>query len=404
MKTHMAHERALKTAIHFHKTIAGELAVSSELFTGTIAQAIHHFANEDECFLVAEAGEDKLDFVTTQATKTPVEEFVPTKKAELFRNLFEDGKSRTFDRNDGEIISKKYRSWMFVPVASKKGVLCAIVTVREHGKFSEEEETVARDLGTYFAQALKDFRLRNRKVSALSDETRHRMLLRTQSSLDRKQAEFPGFYRGVDYSACTGSDMGQMYRIGDDSMLACVCDLTADDQDRQSGLIYLDTWFSILAQTSLAINGMLARLNADMAKRTSECYASIAIVRYSRKTGQAEIGGSGSAVVCHFSHETMTSKIYEFGTATGVKNDEEPTTHTIATQAGDIIALCTDGLTGIRRSSGELFGSSAIGELVRRNYFLSAEDLANKVLSSVAEVSEKGINTDDRTIQVLKVG
>lgn len=292
---------------------------------------------------------------------------------------------------------------MFIPIASKKGVLCAFIIVRERGKFSAEEETAARDLGTFFAQSLRDLRLRNRKINSLADETRHRMLLRTQSSLDRRQGDFPGFHRGVDYSACTGSDMGQMYRIGEDAILACVCDLTADDQDRQSGLIYLDTWFSILAQTSLGIGAMLTRLNADMAKRTSECYASIGLVRYNKKTGQTEIGGSGSAIICHFSHETMTTKIYEFATATGVKSDVEPTTHSIATKAGDIIALCTDGLAGIRRSGGELFGAEAIGELVRRNYFLSAEDLVKKVLASVAEASEKGVNTDDRTIQILKV-
>ena len=58
MKTHPAHERALKTAIQFHKVIAGELAVSSDLFTGAIAQVMHHFAREDGCFLVAAAEEN----------------------------------------------------------------------------------------------------------------------------------------------------------------------------------------------------------------------------------------------------------------------------------------------------------------------------------------------------------
>jgi hypothetical protein len=401
MKTHAAHERALKTAIQFHKAITGEIAVSSDLFTGAISQVMHHFAGEDGCFLVADNGERGLEFIINPATN--IEKYVIANKADLFRKLFDDGKNRIFNKNDGDVISKKNRSWMFIPVASKKGVLCAFVIVREHGKFAEEEETAARDLGTYFAQFLRDLRLRNRKINSLADETRHRMLLRTQSSLDRRQADFPGFKRGVDYSACTGSDMGQMYRIGEDAMLACVCDLTADDQDRQSGLIYLDTWFSILAQTSLGIGGMLARLNADMAKRTSECYASIALVRYSKKTGQAEIGGSGSAIICHFSHETMTARIYEFGMATGVTGDAEPVAHAIATKSGDIIALCTDGLAGMRRSGGDLFGTEAIGELVRRNYFLSADDLVKKVLASVAEASEKGVNTDDRTIQILKI-
>lgn len=403
MKPPTAPERALKTLSHFQKEIAGELSVSGEAFTGAVARTVRHFAGDDRSCVVFLEQSGELAAFADESARESHEDLCPKDRLKNFRDPFAEGKFRCVDRNDGKCVAKDFASWLFIPVTTKKGTFLAVVVARERGKFSEQETEAARELEAFFTQTLKDIRRRNRKVTLIAEETRHRMLLRTQATLDRKKNDFPGLFRAIDYGACAGSDMGQTYRTGDDSVLFCVCDLTADDHERQTALVYIDTWLSILARTSLDVIGMIQKLNNDMTTRTSECYASIVLVKYSKKNSLIEASGTGSATLAYFSHDTMTSRTIAFGTAAGVKKDPEILSYSFSAKPGDIVCLCSDGITETRKVNGDLFGADAVGELIRRNYFLSAEDLANKIQKTASEVSERGVNADDRTVVVLKI-
>ncbi len=369
------------------------------MFTEALARSIPHFADGDGWFVASFSDEDRPAIVSPEEAAP----FLAEEGMKALSDAFAAAKPRVENRNDGSLVRKKFRSWAFVPAIAKKKTLCAAIIVRERGSFSVDEQNALRDLSAFLTQELRDARARNKKANGLSEETRHRLLLRTQSSLERKESSFPGFARAIDFGAGTGSDMAQLYRQGEDVALACACDVTADDHERHAGLIYLDTWFAILAQTSLSVRPMLSRLNIDMQKRSNECYASVAVAKYDRRARTVELGGMGSAIACVFDHAQMTARVHEFGTACGIQSDDEPFTTTFAVKPGDIVALCTDGLAASRKSGGGLIGAETISELVRRNYFLSANDLAQKILTGVAEAAEKGVNADDRTVEVLKI-
>ena len=401
MKPPSAPERALKTITQFQKEIAGVLTVSGEAFTGFLPEAIRFFAGDDDFVILSRPKSDTVDFVyRSQNGPKPV--CVGDDPA-CWKKTLDEAKFRVVGKNDGSCIHKDYRAWMLVPILVKKELFAAIVIVRRRGGFTEREADTARQLGSYFTALLRDIRIRNKKASVIADETRHRFLLRTQTNLARKQPDFPGFSQAVDYSACTGSDMGQTYRSGEDTFLSCVCDLTASDTERQTGLVYLDTWFSILSQTSLDVPGMLTRLNTDMVKRVAECYASVAVLKYAKSAARVEIAGTGSAAAFYFNHDEMTVRTFSFGPAAGIRKDLPVTGIQLPVKAGDILCLCSDGLTDTRKSNGELHGTDTLAELVRRNYFLSADDLAKQVLKAVSETGAAGVNTDDRTLQILKI-
>lgn len=390
----------MKTITRFRKEIAGNLTIPFPRFSEAVAYTIRHFAGEDECAVIMREKGDAIEAIREEDGGDPA---CAGEKLADWLPVIADCAFKFSDRNDGKIVPKKYRSWMLMPVPMKKEPFLAILIARRQGRFSNEEKMAARDLGEFFTQELKDVRSRNRKAAAIADETRHRILLRTQTSLDRKMAESAEIARAVDYSACAGSDMGQSYRTVDGTTIACVCDVTADDIDRQMALVYLDTWFSILSQTSLDAKSMLQRLNADMIRRTAECYASVALARYCKRDSLVEIAGTGSATAFFFSHDTMDIRAFTFGAAAGIKKDVETEPAALAVRPGDIVCLCTDGLTETKKANGDLFGADAIGDIVRRNYYLSAKELASKILRSVEETAEQGINTDDRTVQVLKI-
>jgi hypothetical protein len=401
MKQQSAPERALKTIILFQKKMAGTLTVTGEQFNGILSETVPAFADDDDFAVISRSRPDgfELLFASTKKEK-PV---CTTESLGCLIPLLQAGKFEMAVRNEGDCIPKEFKSWMLIPIIAKKEIFTALLLARRHGHYREDELESAKHLGTFFSAALKDIRGRNKKSASIADETRHRILLRTQTKLARKQPEFPGFFQTIDYSACIGSDMGQTYRNGEDNFISCVCDLTADDTERQTALVYLDTWFAILSQTSLDVQSMITRLNADMVKRIAECYASVAVMKYSKSMSRAEISGTGNATVLYFCHDSMTVKVFTFGPAAGIKKDITILSQVLAVQSGDILCLCTDGLTEARTANGDLFGSEALAELVRRHYFLSAPDLANRILKALSETGKSGVNTDDRTLQILKI-
>ncbi len=400
MKPQSAPERAVKTITQFHRETAGELVVSREKFTGIIASIMKLYAGEDEYLVLCRSDMNGVE--TAEMPEKSKNNICYEKDLSRWKTLLDENKFLSFNRHDGKCVKKEFRSWMLIPVSIKKELFLAVIIARRKGSFSDSEKESAQQMGTFFTSVLKDIRSRNKKAAAIADEARHRLLLRTQTALERRQGEFPGFFQADDYSAGIGSDMGQAYKNGEDIFLACICDITADDINRQIGLVYLDTWFSILSQTSLDVPNMIGRLNNDMVKRTAECYASLAAARYSRKTEQLELTGTGSAHAFFFSHNDMEIKSFSFGPAAGINKDIKAITQVFFVKSGDILCLCTDGLTETRKGNGELFGAEAVGELIRRNYFLSAKDLADKILKTVTETGAAKINQDDRTLQILK--
>ena len=400
MKANTSYERAMKTIIQFEREIAGAVSITGTSFCEALSRSFIHFSGDDS-FAVIQRSKDSLQKIPLVSGKGE-SVFLPGELSiwddELRANRF-----TSTNENDGAFINKKFRSWMLIPIPVKKDTIIGVVIARKKGHFSQDETQAAKELRDYFTQALRNIRVKNKKISSIADDARHGILLKTQNGLCLKQGDFQGLARIIDFGSRTGSDLAQAWKTGDESLLVCACDITANDIERQSGLIYLSTWFSILAQTSLGAKDMIQRLNADMVKREAECYAAIALIRYMKKSGNAEISGCGNATVVYFNHDTMDARPFEFGPASGISAENGIRTYSVAAKSGDILCVYTDGISGTKKRNGDLFGDTGVCEIVKKNYFLSAQDLAAKIFSVLNEKEEKGINTDDRTLQVLKI-
>lgn len=400
MKTYTAQERALETIARFEREIGETVSVSGQAFSDAVFRSFTHFAEENH-YAMVQRQKDSGNLITVLTDSAG--DIFATAEPAILDGFLGEKKPVCVAANDGSIVHGKYRSWMSVPILARKETLIAIMMARKSGKFHKSELKAAELLGDFFTQRLHEIRVRNKKVKALSDDVRHKILLHTQTTLGREQSSWDGHSTAIDYSACTGSDVASSCRFGEDSLLLYTADVTADDTERQTGLIYLDTWFSILSQTSLDARGMLQRLNSDMVKRKAECYASIALIRYMKRQEKMEIAGCGNIGAVFFCHETMESQVLDFGPAAGISNDTDMKMRIQPVKSGDIVCAFTDGISGTRKRNGDLFGSEAVAEIIRKNYFLSAEELAKKILSTVQDREEKDINADDRTLQILKI-
>lgn len=399
MKALKAHERALKAITHVRKEIGGALTVSAAAYAELLTEGLRIFSDGDEygVFLRDETGEFALSGGSPRA-ETIIAPSPPSRDT-LGGNV----KFRCDNRNDGSVVDRRWKSWILFSIALKGEPWISAVLTRKSRRYSEAETEAAKHLAAYFGAALKDIRSRNKKAAHLAEEARHRSLLRTQSGLGRENPAPENYGCRQDLSALTGSDAALVFRNGEASWMSVLCDVTADDEERQTALVYIDTWFSVLSQTSLDAKGILRRLNADMVRRRGECYASAAVIKVDPKKRRAEISGCGSVTAYIFRHETMTAEVIAFGAAAGISADTEIGSRIQAVESGDILCACSDGLTEARKKGGDLVGAQAVADVITRNYFLGAEDLAAKILTAVTESSRSGVNADDRTVQVIKI-
>ena len=400
MKHQNAYDRALKAITHMENEIEGSVSMSGKSFAEAVLRSCRHFAGEDALAVIHRQKDSARDILTIDESDTDV--FAPGDSSDRW-GFLDRKKIDCVERNDGSMVNGKYRTWVVVPVMARKESILSIVMARKKGRFHAAELQAVNFLGTFYTQILHGIRIRNKKVKTLSEDIRRGILLNIQSSITRNRVEWDGYAATVDYGAGIGSDAAKAYIQGDGDILLSTLDITADNTERQTGLIYLDAWLTILSQTSLDPAGMLNRINGDILRRKVECYASIALVRYMRNKEKVEIAGCGNISTLCFSHETMSAKAIDFGVAAGVAKELNIKSRDIPVKCGDIVCVFTDGVSGTRKRNGELFGSLAVGEIIEKHYYLSAEELATKIISAVRDKSENGVNLDDRTIQVLKI-
>jgi hypothetical protein len=400
MKPNTACERVMKSIAQFGKENAGTLSITGSAFAESVQKSIAYFAGEDE-YAVIQRNKDSLSEI--RSTESRATDFHASDNLALWNDAIKKNRFMAINDNDGYLVDKKYRSWMLIPVFVKKEIVIAIIIARKKGRFHDDEISAGERIGEYLTQSLRDIRHRNKRVSAIAEDARHGMLLHTQEMLGRKTLEWNGLAQVADYGARTGSDFAKAWRTQDDGLLALTCDITASDIERQAGLLYLDAWFSLLSRTTLDARSMLERLNSEMLRRESECYAAIALIRIDKKMGKAEIAGCGNTCIVHFDHDAMDARYFEFGPVAGICAEGEIRSYSVPVKSGDILCAYTDGIGGAKKRNGDLFGHDAVCEIVKKNYFLSSADLAAKVFSVLGEKEEKEINSDDRTLQTIKI-
>jgi serine phosphatase RsbU (regulator of sigma subunit) len=87
----------------------------------------------------------------------------------------------------------------------------------------------------------------------------------------------------------------------------------------------------------------------------------------------------------------------------GLFPDSEYSRGSAKLNPGDLLVLCTDGITEPCNVEEEEFGSERLAECVSRNRRGSAEQIVDAVHKEVNAFSLGGVHTDDKVLMVLKV-
>lgn len=402
MKQIKYHERLSRLMKRTQRETAGRITFSFSDITEILNLAGHEFAASDACLLIIK---DHASGHMTSIARYPqdaelrgenMEEWVQAISVHEGAILYEN-------KNKNKAVSRRYRSWLAIPIIVRKELFALIITGREKRVYNEKELAAASHAAIFLNSTVRDIRKRNRRHRAIGEETRHKQLLLTQSLLQRRR-ELPVFFSQInDYTAAVGSDLAQIYRIGETRLLSAIMDHTAQEAERASGLVYMDTWLRVMAHTSASPQEVIRALNQDICRRPGEGYAALAILHYDRNEQMVDISGAGNITVLVFEHETMQVSPLSFGPVIGIHENQDFEAFRFPVNIGDIICLCSDGVTESRLQNGELAGTERIAAIIRKQYFLQSAELAARIMQITESSIGDGLNSDDRTVQILKI-
>ena len=99
------------------------------------------------------------------------------------------------------------------------------------------------------------------------------------------------------------------------------------------------------------------------------------------------------------------SELNGFGMALGVEKDSQyEENHQNDFSVGSIIVLGTDGIWETRNESGQMFGRSAMYDVIRKHSAASADEIMAATFEKIKEFSKAGKQEDDVTLVVIKLG
>jgi len=402
MKQIKYHERLYRMMKRIQHETAGRITFSFSDLTEILNRAAHEFAASDPCLLIIK---DHASGRMTSITSYPQDAQLRGENLEEWvQNIsVHEGAILYENKRENKAIAQGFRAWIAIPIIVRKELFALIITGQAKKTYNEKELATANQAAIFLNTAIRDIRKRNRRCRIIGEETSHKHLLLTQTRLQRRR-ELPVFFAQInDYSAAVGSDLAQIYRMGETRLLSAIMDHTAQDAERASGLVYMDTWLRVIAHTSTSPQEVIKALNQDIRRRPGECYVAIAILQFDRKEQLVEICGAGNISVLVFEHETMQVRHLSFGPVIGVQENQDFETYSIRVNIGDIICLCTDGVIETRMQNGELSGTERVAEIIRKQYFLQPSELAARIMQITESSIGDGLNSDDRTVQVLKI-
>ncbi len=149
--------------------------------------------------------------------------------------------------------------------------------------------------------------------------------------------------------------------------------------------------------------GMLEAVNLSLAERPIDGqYVSMIYAVWDDRQRDLRIANSGlpRPIHCRARHSSL---INVTGLPMGLFNHAEYDEMTLQAEPGDAFIFFSDGILDATSSKGEMFGRERLERVANQHSHRTAEELVDKLFTSVSEHAEGVDPFDDQTIVVLKV-
>ncbi|MGZ4825268.1 MAG: PP2C family protein-serine/threonine phosphatase [Terriglobales bacterium] len=317
-----------------------------------------------------------------------------------------------FDPTTDQKTGYHTKSLLCMPIRHKgSGEIVGVIQLLNQlidGRFTAEDQDFLEKLSGHMAMALENARLHRAALEKQRMERELEMARGIQRSLlPDAPPVLEGYELAVSNMPCfeCGGDYYDFLSLGQDTLLLVIADVEGKGvssalvmSNLQATLHALVTHLHSLEVLALSLNEMICN------DTKSRKFLSIFLGLLDTRRNRLHYINAGHVPPIIVNGETGEYELLQAGgTVVGLFPDSEYSRGSAKLNAGDLLVLCTDGITEPCNVEEEEFGSERLAECVSRNRRGSAEQIVDAVHKEVNAFSLGGTHTDDKVLMVLKV-
>jgi len=139
-------------------------------------------------------------------------------------------------------------------------------------------------------------------------------------------------------------------------------------------------------------------------KLTGDKFVTMFYFNYDINTGKMEYSNAAhSPLVVYKVRQNTIIELDTDGAPVGIDPNFTFGVNTATLDEGDILLTFTDGISEAMNEKNELFRTSRVIDIVKKNYKLSAEELKNKIISDIESFVGNAPQHDDMALVIVKI-
>ena len=315
-------------------------------------------------------------------------------------------------RNDsrfrGVTWDESITSLICVPLMIKselKGVL-TIYNKKGGNAFTDGDQRLLAIIAGQSAQIVENARLNEREKQLLKMQEEVRLAAKIQGDLLPKSAPTIAGYDIAGKSTpaqLIGGDYFDFIPIDEHRLGICLGDVSG--KGLPASLLMANTQATLRGQTMLTSSAKecIARSNKLLFQSTSsEKFVTLFYGIVDTSQHQLCFTNAGHDNPYVFSGNGEARRLQTGGVALSILEEFPFEDETVTLQQGDLLVICSDGITEAMNPSQEQFGDARLEEVIRQHRSSKAVDLIDRIIDAVKSHAGKAPQMDDMTLVVVR--
>jgi sigma-B regulation protein RsbU (phosphoserine phosphatase) len=301
------------------------------------------------------------------------------------------------------------RNILCLPIRNKSGKIIAALQLlnKRHGGFTPEDVDFLLTLSDHMALALENAQLHRALLEKERLEREMALARDIQRGLLPERAPLlPGFDIALMNEPCyeVGGDYYDFLPLDSDTLLVVIADVEGKGMSSAMIMSNVQATLRALVLNLRSLNHLAVSLNRMILAGTrggKYLTMFLGLIDIPRKTIGYITCGHVPPVVVRAEGEPVN--LTEGGMVVGLLDNVRYDEGQFKFQTGDVLVLCTDGITEAMDEEQEEYGMERLVNRVRGAISQSAAEIVKAVNADVAAFSRKGTHLDDKVVIALKV-
>ncbi|MBI2683760.1 MAG: SpoIIE family protein phosphatase [Acidobacteriales bacterium] len=315
-----------------------------------------------------------------------------------------------FEASFDQKFGYRTRSLLSLPIRHHTGQVVGVLQLLnklDGPRFSPDDEDFLVKLSGHMAMALENAQLHRDQLIKQRLE-KELALARTiqQRLLPDHPPVVPGYEIAVRNEPCfeVGGDYYDFLALGPHTLLLVIADVEGKGVSSAMVMSNLQATLRALVMHLHSLEVLATSLNEMIHMDTkSEKYLSCFLGLVDTRRGGLHYINAGHVPPILVRADGTTLELEEGGTVVGLFPKAEYNRGAVSFRPGDVLLLCTDGITEAADLREVEYGRDRLLDCVRRNQQKPAQGIVDAVLKEVLEHSRGNIHTDDKVLIIFKV-